>query len=77
MERTLLNPGRSWRTVKFARELEEYDIEYGDGNLFAGQNDEPPEACESNMSSNKKPLQAKRERGHHLGDSKTRVASHI
>ncbi|PWA40389.1 reverse transcriptase domain-containing protein [Artemisia annua] len=56
VERAFLSPERTQRVIKWARELEKYDIEYGDGNLFKGRNDEPPEACESNMSSNKKPL---------------------
>ncbi|PWA91624.1 reverse transcriptase domain, Ribonuclease H-like domain protein [Artemisia annua] len=77
VERVLLNPGRSRRAVKWARELEEYDIIYGEDDLFKNQQDEPPEACESNMSSNRKLPQAKREGSHHLDDSRTRVTPHI
>ncbi|PWA43926.1 ribonuclease H-like domain-containing protein [Artemisia annua] len=76
-KRVLLNPGRSQRAVKWARELEEYDIIYGEDELFKSQQDEPPEACESNMSSNRNLPQAKREGSHHLGDSRTRVTPHI
>ncbi|PWA64731.1 hypothetical protein CTI12_AA341310 [Artemisia annua] len=70
--RAFLNPDRTRRVVKWAKELEEYDIEYGENDRFEGQNDEPTETCESSMSSNKRTFLAKREEKHHMGDSKIR-----
>ena len=62
--------------VKWAKELEEYDIEYGENDHFKGQSNEPAETCESSMSSNKRVFQAKRKEKHHIGDSKTRSVPH-
>ncbi|PWA98859.1 hypothetical protein CTI12_AA014330 [Artemisia annua] len=43
VEWAFLKPDRSQRMVKWAIELEEYDIEYGIEGLFEGQTDEPAE----------------------------------
>ncbi|PWA90420.1 hypothetical protein CTI12_AA101110 [Artemisia annua] len=75
-ERAFLNPDGTRRMVKWAKELEEYDIEYGENDPFKGQSNEPAETCESSMSSNKKVFQAKRKEKHHIGDSKTRSVPH-
>ncbi|PWA97176.1 hypothetical protein CTI12_AA031470 [Artemisia annua] len=72
VERAFLNPDRTRRVIKWAKELEEYDIEYGENNLFEGQNDAPTETCESSMPSNKRTFQAK----HHIGDSKIHSVPH-
>ena len=56
-ERAFMNPDGTRRMVKWAKELEEYDIEYGEKDPFEGQNDEPSETCESSMSSNKRVFQ--------------------
>lgn len=74
-ERTLLNPDGTRRMVKWAKELEEYDIEYGENDPFEGQSNEPAETCESSMSSNKKVFQAK-QKEHHINDSKRRSVPH-
>ncbi|PWA79362.1 hypothetical protein CTI12_AA209300 [Artemisia annua] len=62
VEWAFLKPDRSQRMIKWAIELEEYDIEYGIDGLFEGQTDEPAEVGESNMSSNKRTFKAKREK---------------
>ncbi|PWA65461.1 hypothetical protein CTI12_AA329100 [Artemisia annua] len=72
-ERAFLNPEGTWRVVKWAKELEEYDIEYEENDPFEGQSNEPAETCESSMSSNKRVFQ---EEKHHIGDSKTRLVPH-
>ena len=58
--------------VKWAKELEEYDIEYGENDPFEGQSNEPAETCESSMSSNKKVLQAKLKEEHRIYDTEAR-----
>ncbi|PWA58726.1 reverse transcriptase domain-containing protein [Artemisia annua] len=70
-----LKPDRSKLMVKWAIELEEYDIEYGINGLFEGQTNEPAEVGESNMSSNKRTFKAKIEEKHHVGDLKMRMTS--
>ena len=62
--------------VKWAKELEEYDIEYGENDPFKGQSNETDETYEWSMSSNKRVFQAKRKENHHIGDSKTRSVPH-
>ena len=74
-ERLLLNPDRTRRMVKWAKELEEYNIEYGENDPFEGQSNEPAETCESSMSSNKKVSQAK-QKEHHINDSKIHLIPH-
>ncbi|PWA43950.1 reverse transcriptase domain-containing protein [Artemisia annua] len=75
-ERAFLSPDGTRRVVKWAKELEEYDIEYGENDPFEGQSYEPAETCESSVSSNKKVFQAKRKEKHHIGDLKTRLVQH-
>ncbi|PWA56436.1 reverse transcriptase domain-containing protein [Artemisia annua] len=75
-ERAFLNPVGTRRMVKWAKELEEYDIEYGENDPFKGQSNKPAETCESSMSSNKRVFQAKRKEKHHIGDSKTGSVPH-
>ncbi|PWA63392.1 hypothetical protein CTI12_AA355520 [Artemisia annua] len=76
VEWAFLKPDRSQRMVKWAIELEEYDIGYGIDGLFEGQTDEPAKVGKSNMSSNKRTFKAKREEKHHVGDLKMRMTSH-
>ncbi|PWA27042.1 hypothetical protein CTI12_AA627960 [Artemisia annua] len=76
VEWTFLKPDRSQRMVKWATELEEYDIEYGMEGPFEGHTDEPAKVDDSNMSSNKMTLEAKREGKHQLGDLKMRRTPH-
>ncbi|PWA83713.1 reverse transcriptase domain-containing protein [Artemisia annua] len=75
-ERAFLSPDGTRRVVQWAKELEEYDIEYGENDPFEGQSHEPAETCESSVSSNKKIFQAKRKEKHHIGDLKTRLVQH-
>ncbi|PWA89754.1 reverse transcriptase domain-containing protein [Artemisia annua] len=75
-ERAFLSPDGTRRVVKWAKELEEYDIEYGEKDPFVGQSNEPAETCESSMSSNKKVFQAERKEKHHIGDLKIRLVQH-
>lgn len=75
-ERALLNPDGTRRMVKWAKEFEEYDIEYGENDPFEGQSNEPAETCESSMSSNKNVFQAKQKEKHHINDKKTRSVPH-
>ncbi|PWA48091.1 reverse transcriptase domain-containing protein [Artemisia annua] len=75
-ERAFLSLDGTRRMVKWAKELEEYDIEYGENDPFEGQIHEPAETCESSVSSNKKVFQAKRKEKHHIGDLKTRLVQH-
>ncbi|PWA53661.1 reverse transcriptase domain-containing protein [Artemisia annua] len=58
-ERAFLNPDGTRRMVKWAKELEEYDIEYGENDPFKRPSNEPAETCKSSMSSNKRVFQAK------------------
>ena len=74
-ERTLLNTDGTRRMVKWAKELEEYDIEYGENDPFEGQSNEPTETCESSMSSNKRVFRAK-QKEHHINDSKKHLIPH-
>ncbi|PWA57128.1 hypothetical protein CTI12_AA410490 [Artemisia annua] len=76
IEWTSLKPDRSKRMVKWATELEEYDIEYGIEGPFEGHTDEPEEVDETNMSSNKKTLEAKRGEKHQVDDLWMRKTSH-
>ncbi|PWA59482.1 reverse transcriptase domain-containing protein [Artemisia annua] len=73
LERAFLNPDGTWRVVKWAKELEEYDIEYEKNDPFEGQSNEPAETYESSMSSNKRIFQ---EEKHHIGDSQTCSVPH-
>ncbi|PWA53909.1 reverse transcriptase domain-containing protein [Artemisia annua] len=75
-ERAFMNPDGTRRMVKWAKELEEYDIEYRENDPFKRPSNEPAETCESSMSSNKRVFQAKRKEKHHMGDSKTRLVLH-
>ncbi|PWA42739.1 reverse transcriptase domain-containing protein [Artemisia annua] len=72
-ERAFLNPDGTRRMVKWAKELEEYDIEYEENDPFEGQSNEPAKTYESSMSSNKRIFQ---EEKHHIGDSKTCSVPH-
>ena len=74
-ERTLLNTDGTGRMVKWARELEEYNIDFGENNPFEGQSNEPADTCESSMSSNKKVFRAK-QKEHHINDSKIHLIPH-
>ncbi|PWA74352.1 reverse transcriptase domain-containing protein [Artemisia annua] len=64
IEWTFQKPDRSQRKVEWATELEEYNIEYRIEVPFEGHTDEPAEVDETNMSSNKKTLEAKRGEKH-------------
>ncbi|PWA75924.1 reverse transcriptase domain-containing protein [Artemisia annua] len=72
-ERAFLNPDGTRRVVKWAKELDEYDIEYEENDPFEGQSNESAETCESSMSSNKRVFQ---EEKHYIGDSETRSVPH-
>ncbi|PWA22622.1 reverse transcriptase domain-containing protein [Artemisia annua] len=72
-ERAFLNPDGTRRVVKWAKELEEYDIEYEKNDPFEEQSNEPAETYESSMSSNKRIFQ---EEKHHIGDSQTCSVPH-
>lgn len=74
-ERLFLNPDGTRRMVKWAKELEEYNIEYGENDPFEGQSNEPAETCESSMSYNKKASRAK-QKEHHINDSKVHLIPH-
>ncbi|PWA41577.1 reverse transcriptase domain-containing protein [Artemisia annua] len=76
VEWAFLKPNRSQRMVKWAIELEEYDIEYVIDGFFEGHSNEPDEVGESNMSSNKRTFKAKGEEKHQVGDLKMRMTSH-
>ncbi|PWA54388.1 reverse transcriptase domain-containing protein [Artemisia annua] len=69
-ERTFLKPDGARRVVKWAKELEEYDIEYGENDPFEGQSNEPAETCESSTYSNKKVFQVERKEKQNIGSSK-------
>ncbi|PWA38141.1 hypothetical protein CTI12_AA583980 [Artemisia annua] len=64
------------RMVKWAAELEEYDIEYGMEGYFEGHMDKPAEVEETNMSSNRKTLEAKKEETDQVDDLKKHETSH-
>ncbi|PWA70347.1 hypothetical protein CTI12_AA290040 [Artemisia annua] len=76
IEGTFLKPDRSRRMVKWAAELEECDIEYGTEGYFEGHMDKPAEVEETNMSSNRKTLEAKKEEKHQVDDLKIHETSH-
>ncbi|PWA63589.1 hypothetical protein CTI12_AA348680 [Artemisia annua] len=63
------------RIVKWAAELEEYDIEYGTEGYFEGHMDKPAEVEKTNMSSNRNTLEAKKEEKHQVGDLKMHKTS--
>ncbi|PWA61120.1 hypothetical protein CTI12_AA376020 [Artemisia annua] len=69
-ERTFLKPDGTRRVVKWAKELEEYDIEYGENDPFEGQSNELAETCESSTYSNKKVLQVERKEKQNIGSLK-------
>ncbi|PWA76712.1 reverse transcriptase domain-containing protein [Artemisia annua] len=75
IEWTFLKPDRSMRMVKWAAELEEYDTEYGTEGYFEGQMDKPAKVEETNMSSNRNTLEAKKEEKHQVGDLKMHETS--
>ncbi|PWA49755.1 reverse transcriptase domain-containing protein [Artemisia annua] len=75
-ERAFLSPDGTRRVVKWAKELEEYDIEYGENDPFEGQSNEPAETCESSTSSNKKVFQAERKEKQHIGDLRMRLVQY-
>ncbi|PWA64906.1 hypothetical protein CTI12_AA156400 [Artemisia annua] len=64
------------RMVKWATELEEYDIEYGTEDYFEGHIDKPAEVEETNMSSNRKTLEAKKEEKYQVGELKMHETLH-
>ncbi|PWA81036.1 reverse transcriptase domain-containing protein [Artemisia annua] len=76
IEWTFLKPDRSIRMVKWAAELEKYDIEYGMEGYFEGYMDKPAEVEETNMSSNRNTFEAKKEEKHQVGDLKMHETSH-
>ncbi|PWA44270.1 reverse transcriptase domain-containing protein [Artemisia annua] len=69
-ERTSLKPDGTRRVVKWAKELEEYDIEYGENDPFEGQSNELAETCESTTYSNKKVLKVERKEKQNIGSLK-------
>ncbi|PWA51865.1 hypothetical protein CTI12_AA457230 [Artemisia annua] len=69
-ERTFLKPDGTRRVVKWAKELEEYDIDYGENDPFKRQSNELAETCESSTYSNKKVLQVERREKQNIGNLK-------
>ncbi|PWA79960.1 reverse transcriptase domain-containing protein [Artemisia annua] len=76
IEWTFIKRYRSMKMVKWATKLEEYDIEYGAEGYFEGYIDEPAKTEETNMSSNRKILEVKKEEKYQVGDLKMHETSH-
>lgn len=68
IEWELLKPNRSRRMTKWARELEEYDVEYEIHNFAEGAAHASLESDKPSMSSNIEALRVEGERKPHFGD---------